>query len=471
MKQNAKPREIILETDRLVLRKMDIGDLPALREIVQDEKTMYAWNGAWSEEETVEGLEKQLRAYSEDGFGRWAVVLRETNTVIGVCGLLWCDTDKDKVLEIGYLFNRAYWHKGYAAESAIACKNFAFDKLGYDEVFSLIRESNHASMNVAIRTGMLVRGSYIKQYKGEDMPHYIFSARKYNQKDELEIVMRLTGVDDENRIKINETGWTSRVYIIDGGKIVFKFPRNAKFREECKHEVTVLKLLREQKFYLSVPVLNWTTEDNSYFGYNGVEGKPLREVIGDLSDEQKIEIGRQIGKFLRQLHGMKISGSIKALTLEEQALEYQNWYRKGRDSLTEYFSETELMIIDDFFAHEVPDCMVGTNELVLCHGDLDYNNTLIDSKNQVGLIDFGDAGLYDRSQDFRGMEDDILLESMMMAYGGDKVISKVAAETTAKMIDALCLIYCIENNLIDGADNIENCLKQVRLKILKDEVV
>jgi hypothetical protein len=33
-------------------------------------------------------------------------------------------------------------------------------------------------MNVAIRNGMLVRGRYVKPYKGEDMPHYIFSARK-----------------------------------------------------------------------------------------------------------------------------------------------------------------------------------------------------------------------------------------------------------------------------------------------------
>ena len=57
--------------------------------------------------------------------------------------------------------------------------------------------------------------------------------------------------------------------------------------------------------------------------------------------------------------------------------------------------------------------MVGTNELVFCHGDLDCNNTLIDSDNQVGVIDFGDAGLYDRSQDFRGMDDEILQGSML----------------------------------------------------------
>lgn len=170
-------REVI-KTARLVLREMTMDDLPAMRAIVQDEQTMYAWGHAWSEEETVAGLEKQLRAYHEDGYGRWAVVLKETGVVIGMCGLLWWETDTDRVPEIGYLFNRAYRHNGYAAEAAIACKRYAFDSLGFDEVYSLIKDTNYPSMNVAIRMGMLVRGRYIKHYRRENMPHYIFSVRK-----------------------------------------------------------------------------------------------------------------------------------------------------------------------------------------------------------------------------------------------------------------------------------------------------
>jgi len=287
-------------------------------------------------------------------------------------------------------------------------------------------------------------------------------------KDELETVKRLAGIGDDSRIEINEVGWTSRSYIIDGGTIVFKFPRNERFRDECKREVAALKLIKEQKFCLSVPALNWTAEDDSYFGFYGVLGKPLREVIDSLSDEHKTIIGTQIGQFLRQLHGITTCGDVKAQTLEEQALEYQNWYSKGRISLVSRFHEQELMIVDRFFAYEVPACMVGTGELVLCHGDLDYNNTMINNKTEVGVIDFGDAGLYDRSQDFRGIDDEILLESMMKAYGCDKVISKSASITTSKMIDVLNLIHCIENNITDGVDSIESCLKQVRLRLLAE---
>lgn len=168
----------IIETNRLILREMVMADLPALGEIVQDDSTMYAWNGAWSEEETLEGLQKQLRNYAEYGFGRWAVLLKETGKVIGLCGLQMYETDTDMVPEIGYMFNRAYWHNGYASEAAVVCKRYSFDKLNFDEVFSLIRDTNIASMNVAIRNGMLIRGSYIKHYRDVDMMHYIFSVRK-----------------------------------------------------------------------------------------------------------------------------------------------------------------------------------------------------------------------------------------------------------------------------------------------------
>jgi len=168
---------IILETERLILRKLTLDDLPATRDIVCDEQTMCAWNGAWSEEENREAIEKQIRGYREDGFGRWAVVLKETGIVIGICGLQYCNTDQDSVLEVGYLFNRAYWHNGYAAEAAIACKRYALEVLGFDEVFSLVRDTNIASMNVAIQNGMLIRRRYTKHYNGEDMSHYVFSAR------------------------------------------------------------------------------------------------------------------------------------------------------------------------------------------------------------------------------------------------------------------------------------------------------
>ena len=169
---------MIFETPRLFLREMTQADYSALAAILQDAQTMYAYEGAMNDSETLDWLDRQLTRYREHGFGLWAVVLKENGGMIGDAGLTWQDVEGERVPEIGYHLNRAWWGRGYAIEAAAACKQYAFDTLGFDEVFSIIRDSNLPSINVAIRNGMLARSRFIKHYRGVDMPHIVFSARK-----------------------------------------------------------------------------------------------------------------------------------------------------------------------------------------------------------------------------------------------------------------------------------------------------
>lgn len=169
---------MILETERLFLRKMNQGDFDSLCKILQDEKAMYAYEHAFSDEEVQTWLDRQLARYQEYGFGLWAVILKGTGELIGQCGLTMQDCNGTQVLEIGYLFQRAFWHQGYATEAAIGCKAYAFDVLNASEVFSIIRDNNFASQNVAKRNGMSVKGQFVKHYYGIDMPHLVFSVKK-----------------------------------------------------------------------------------------------------------------------------------------------------------------------------------------------------------------------------------------------------------------------------------------------------
>lgn len=169
---------MILETKRLYLRKMNQSDYEALSKMLQDEETMYAYEGAFSDEETQEWLDRQIDRYREYGFGLWAVVLKETDEMIGQCGLTMQQWNGRQVLEIGYLLQRTYWHNGYATEAAKACKEYAFTKLDADEVCSIIRDTNTASQNVAQRNGMTVVDKWVKHYRGVDMPHYLYSVKR-----------------------------------------------------------------------------------------------------------------------------------------------------------------------------------------------------------------------------------------------------------------------------------------------------
>lgn len=166
---------MILQTSRLQLRELTEQDLPALSAIMQDAETMTAYEGAFDDAMVRAWLERNLTRYRTDGFGLWAVELKETGEVIGQCGLTVQHILDADVVEVGYLFNRRFWHRGFAVEAATACRDHAFTQLGVPRVWAQVRDTNLASMNVAIRLGMTVRGRFVKHYRGVDMPHLAFA--------------------------------------------------------------------------------------------------------------------------------------------------------------------------------------------------------------------------------------------------------------------------------------------------------
>lgn len=170
--------KVILETERLILREMVEADFLPLCKHLQDADVMYAFEHAYSDAEVREGLEKQFERYAQYGFGVWAVILKENGELIGQCGLSMQPCEDRELLEIGYIFQKQYWRQGYATEAAIACREYAFDTLLADEVFSLIRDTNIPSQNVAKRNGMAIVGEFVKHYRGKDMPHYVFSVKR-----------------------------------------------------------------------------------------------------------------------------------------------------------------------------------------------------------------------------------------------------------------------------------------------------
>lgn len=170
---------MILSTERLYLREMNQDDFCSLCRILQDKETMYAYEGPFCDAEVQEWLDRQISRYRKWGFGLWAAILKETDEMIGQCGLTMQPWKDREVLEIGYLFERSYWHKGYATEAAKACKHYAFETLNATEVCSIIRDTNTASQNVAVRNGMVKTDTWTKHYRGVDMPHYRYvSVRK-----------------------------------------------------------------------------------------------------------------------------------------------------------------------------------------------------------------------------------------------------------------------------------------------------
>ena len=170
---------MLIETTRLRLREMTQQDFPALCRIMQDTEAMVAaYVRPFTKDEVQGWLNRHLARYETLGFGLWAVVLKETGEMIGQCGLTLQPWQNDQVLELGYLFNRAHWHTGYAAEAAQACKEYAFTVLGASEVCSVIRDTHAASQGVALRIGMQMADSCTKEFRGVDMNFIRYVARQ-----------------------------------------------------------------------------------------------------------------------------------------------------------------------------------------------------------------------------------------------------------------------------------------------------
>lgn len=165
---------MITETRRLRLRELTVDDLPALKRILQDPEVMVAYEGAFDDDQVHDWWSRQRGRYRDDGFGLWAVDTRD-GEMIGQCGLTRQSGSGEEVIEVGYLFRKDVWGRGYATEAAAGCIQHAFDSIRADAVHAQIRDTNIASMNVAIRLGMTVRGRFVKQYRGVAMPHLDFA--------------------------------------------------------------------------------------------------------------------------------------------------------------------------------------------------------------------------------------------------------------------------------------------------------
>ena len=164
---------MILETERLMLREMTQSDFDDLAEMLCDPEVMYAYERDFSEEDVGQWLDNQLSRYKKYGFGMWSVILKQSGNMIGQAGITMQPYKDGELHEIGYLFKKAFWHNGYATEAARALKNYAFQTLKLDEIFSTIRTNNYPSIAVAKRNGMECIDCYVKYYYGKEMPHYL----------------------------------------------------------------------------------------------------------------------------------------------------------------------------------------------------------------------------------------------------------------------------------------------------------
>jgi len=154
----------VLETERLVLRRMKMSDVNNLMGIFSDPVAMRYYPATKSREEVEGWVGWTLGSYSDHGFGLWVAILKDSGEFAGQCGLTVQEIDGEEEVEIGYLFLRRFWGRGLATEAAIAARDYGF-ALGYGRLISIIDPGNRASRRVAEKTGLMLEKEVWKRNK------------------------------------------------------------------------------------------------------------------------------------------------------------------------------------------------------------------------------------------------------------------------------------------------------------------
>ena len=143
-----------LRTERLDLRPLVPEDLDDLAAMLGDPVGMAAWPAPLTYEESRAWISRNRERYGTDGFGRCAVVWRETGELVGDAGLARTEVEGTPEVELGWVVRHDLWGRGIATEAGAAWRDFAFEELGLTRIVSMIDEANAASRRVAEKLGM-----------------------------------------------------------------------------------------------------------------------------------------------------------------------------------------------------------------------------------------------------------------------------------------------------------------------------
>lgn len=161
----------ILQTPRLILREFQIEDAENFYRLnLNPTVIQFTGNDAFQNIEEAENFLRNYKDYERNGYGRWAVISKESGEFLGWCGLKFDGSETD----IGFRFFEEHWNKGYATESAKACIEFGLNELGINEIVGRAMKRNTASHKVLEKIGL----DFSHEIEKENLQWMIYKIQK-----------------------------------------------------------------------------------------------------------------------------------------------------------------------------------------------------------------------------------------------------------------------------------------------------
>lgn len=148
---------VVLETDRLWLRRWRVSDATLQRELwtERDPRVPAHRQIDPNGHPTVTDIEGWIRCGETDAsLGLLAAERKGSGDVIGYCGLIANVHGQDDEPELAYELLRGVWHQGYATEASRAVLRWAAES-NYQRLWATVRDWNTASRRVMAKLGFI----------------------------------------------------------------------------------------------------------------------------------------------------------------------------------------------------------------------------------------------------------------------------------------------------------------------------
>lgn len=163
-----------IETARLTLRPFAPDDLDAVASLMADPEVMRWLGGTMKRAEAAAWIDKHVAHHERHGFGRLAVLERDTGELVGRCGVACWTIEGRPEVELGWTVRRDRWGRGYATEAAEAARDHAFGELGLSRLVSMIIPENVASIRVAEKIG----ATYERDVDWDGVPQRLYALER-----------------------------------------------------------------------------------------------------------------------------------------------------------------------------------------------------------------------------------------------------------------------------------------------------
>lgn len=205
---------VIFETDRLIIRRYTLEDDENFFNLNGDPEIMKYIREPKSRQECTVFLKRNLAYYEQHPLmGRWAMIEKASNEFCGSFAVIpveTVDSSRHAEIQLGYALLKDYWGKGYATESTLGGRQYAFDVMKLPVVVAITDTANVASQKVLLRSGFeqqpdIMEGNRPLCYFTSRNPNVIETERLHifpltiaqlelylNGKDELEQLLGLT---------------------------------------------------------------------------------------------------------------------------------------------------------------------------------------------------------------------------------------------------------------------------------------